>query len=1307
MSQGIEITLVARDAVLDGTPIHLQIVDGRHQSIRTEIVQVGVPHVMDLPRGAYAVRAPLPSGEVMETGFEVSTQNPMNPVAIDLASHLPHSWLEPAAVLTSPPHLHSDDLTHAAFSTAWIRLWACRGNTWQVVPWPHPSVLRSPHGVRFAFRGLDVVPHAVQVGTASTPWHITRLPLSAAPLVTVHPAIRPAHLRVSVLSGETAVDSLLGYLASGDTRAAELIGSSLTQDPKASHTQFQSAGLSYHLLHSGSGANLRPELLIGAAGTADGALLSAWALLERMRAGITEQSAEQVCLAFLRAASAGLPSCTQGLVKLIDGLRLAASSHTPHDHDAQTVLDEYSRYTAHTDITSPLLAFHGSRPDTPGLWKPGTAEIPYGAVLLTSPPLDSDSSVPAPQSAVLPGDRVLQAIRTLDTGLEWRMPVTRWTEAADCVNALHRALSGSDWEAFGDATQTLRELFAHRGESVGVMHAPDWIRPSMRELLARCSVVCGRSVELLPSAPVFEPVLLESPHASSAEVRDRPDNDSIVSLYATAKDAEDAALLETCISQFRQLLDTMEGSDAFRPTVLVNYAIALWTLNEWTDEISPQGDPVRCLAEAVSLTGPGTEEFHQRVSCLHVVRTMRLEGRESAPNDTTRPGRATVFVPEAHGRSGEPLELRLRPTATPEATRSVQKPAQVQARTSTSPSRTGKRAKVLPRYDYEHYSRLAGPLTQPPANRSYRVQYRSLLAQEPHRIRVALMLAAAPLLGFVLLAWLLQPEHWISAFPDDGWPRVLHITMIAMIGLIELSRQVPLLSSTLSTLVARDPVPVVPETGTRVAFLTTFVPGKEPLDMLRATLEAAVRLRHRGLLHVWLLDEGNDPEARLLCERLGVHHFSRKGVARWNQPRGRFRARTKHGNYNAWLDAHGDDYDYFASVDTDHIPLANYLERMLGYFRDPDVAFVVSPQVYGNNDSPVARAAESQQFFFHALTQRAGNRYGAPMLVGTNNAFRIDALKSVGGLHDSITEDLATGLAIHSTRNPSTGNRWRSVYTPDVLAVGEGPNNWTDYFAQQLRWSRGTYEAILKQFPGATLGLSLGRLFHYGLTIAYFPVMALNWVLSALSCCLFVIVGVGSVNIDPTVWLMLYGNAVALQLGIYIWNRRHNVSPHEPEGSSGVSGMIMSAMAAPIYARALADALLRRRSRFVVTPKGEASSPDRLMTFIHHLWWILVYLAVMAYGIVHLRTVSPVGMVWSGAGLALSLAPLTWWQLARRRSARAVQAYALGKTAVEETAATATYTEGGYVGPSWARPSLQGKEQNVSSQQRSRSRDGS
>ncbi|MEW2293521.1 cellulose synthase catalytic subunit [Streptomyces sp. NPDC006743] len=561
---------------------------------------------------------------------------------------------------------------------------------------------------------------------------------------------------------------------------------------------------------------------------------------------------------------------------------------------------------------------------------------------------------------------------------------------------------------------------------------------------------------------------------------------------------------------------------------------------------------------------------------------------------------------------------------------------------------------TLPRYDYEHHSRLAGPLTRPAPDRPYQVRYRSLLSQEPHRLRAALMPAAAPLISLVLLAWLMRPQHWTERdHPAYGFLPVLDGVMLVSIGLIEFFRCLNVLSNAHATLVARDPVPVVPEGGTRVAFLTTFVPGKEPLEMVARTLRAAVRLRHRGVMHVWLLDEGDDAEVKAVCARLGVHHFTRKGVERWNRPSGPHRARTKHGNYNAWLQAHGDEYDFFASVDTDHVPLPNYLERMLGYFRDPDVGFVIGPQVYGNYDTFVTKAAESQQFLFHALIQRAGNRYGTPMFVGTSNAVRISAVKQIGGLYDSITEDMATGFEMHRAKNPATGRRWKSVYTPDVLAVGEGPNSWTDFFTQQLRWSRGTYETILKQYWKGFGSLPPGRLLHYTMLVIFYPMSALNWILAALSCALFLGLGASGVNIDPAVWLMLYGNASALQIGLYVWNRRHNVSPHEPEGSGGVAGMVMSALSAPIYARSLVDAVLRRRSGFVVTPKGESASPDTLFgTFRVHWFFVLVFGGSIAAGLARGHA-HPAMLTWAGLALLITVSPVAVWRWSLRRARRA------------------------------------------------------
>ncbi|MFI1440863.1 glycosyltransferase family 2 protein [Streptomyces fructofermentans] len=544
-------------------------------------------------------------------------------------------------------------------------------------------------------------------------------------------------------------------------------------------------------------------------------------------------------------------------------------------------------------------------------------------------------------------------------------------------------------------------------------------------------------------------------------------------------------------------------------------------------------------------------------------------------------------------------------------------------------------------YDYDTHSRLAGPLTEPSGS-PYRVQYTKLLALEPHRIRAVLLMTLAPLLTGLLLVYLVWPTHWVAREGGTDWLVALDVAMLISIGLIELFMLVNVASISHATMVARDPVPVFPEQGTRVAFLTTYVPGKEPLAMVRATLEGAVRVTHAGPVDVWLLDEGDDEQARAMCAELGVCHFTRRGVPEWNRAKGVHKARTKHGNYNAWIAMHGGAYEFFASVDTDHVPLPEFLERMLGYFRDPDVAFVVGPQVYGNYTAPVTKAAESQQFLFHALIQRAGNRYRAPMFVGTNNVVRVAAVQQIGGLCDSITEDMATGFELHRRRNPVTGRHWQSVYTPDVLAVGEGPVSWTDFFTQQTRWSRGTYETLFKQYWKAPFTMPPGRFFSYTLMLVYYPMTAVNWLLGILSCVLFLCFGASGTQVSASVWLMLYSDAAALQIGLYLWNRRHNVSPHEPEGSGGLAGMAMSALSAPIYLKSFGAALLRRPSRFVVTPKGGDTSSDRLLTFRIHLFWAGV-LAVALIASFFLDHTHAAMRTWALLALLISLAPVAVW----------------------------------------------------------------
>ena len=537
---------------------------------------------------------------------------------------------------------------------------------------------------------------------------------------------------------------------------------------------------------------------------------------------------------------------------------------------------------------------------------------------------------------------------------------------------------------------------------------------------------------------------------------------------------------------------------------------------------------------------------------------------------------------------------------------------------------------------YAAFSELSGPLQ--PAAAGSRVQFRRV-TRGGARVRAWLLVAAALVFELVFLLWLLKPSHY-PEFAGD-WRSWLALGLIGSVAVIEALRLLNVFTLAAATLNARDPLPMTPVTGRRVAFLTTMVPGKEPVEMVRRTLQAAWEITYDGTLDVWLLDEGDDPAVRQMCAELGVHHFSRAGVARWNQAAGPHKARTKHGNYNSWLDDHADDYDFWVSVDCDHVPQPNFVERLLGYFHDPDVAFVVGPQVYGNGERFITRAAESQQYLFHSVLQRAANRSTSAMFVGTNNAVRISALRAVGGLQDSVTEDAATSIVWHSSRNPATGAAWKSVYTPDVLAVGVGPASWRDYLVQQGRWARGTDEIVLRLFRRVVRGLSFRRRTHYALLMSYYPAAAISWVLGVTNLVTYLLTGVAGVLVAAQLWLMLYANAAVLQVGLYVWNRRHNVSPHEEEGSSGISGMFLSVVSTPVYVAALWAALRNRAVGFAVTPKN-VDGTDRLSAFNKHLGWAAVLVAALICSVPLDHQHSAIRS-WALVSVAVCLLPPAIW----------------------------------------------------------------
>ena len=136
------------------------------------------------------------------------------------------------------------------------------------------------------------------------------------------------------------------------------------------------------------------------------------------------------------------------------------------------------------------------------------------------------------------------------------------------------------------------------------------------------------------------------------------------------------------------------------------------------------------------------------------------------------------------------------------------------------------------RYDYDRGSRLAGPLTEPPFG-PYRVHFRRLDDARP--VLASLLVLAALLFVGGFLVWLMLPSHW----PTDSKGTVVYaasIVMTASTAIIGVFAFLNVATLCRATLLARDPVPVRAPPGQRVAFLTTIVPAKEPIELVRPTL---------------------------------------------------------------------------------------------------------------------------------------------------------------------------------------------------------------------------------------------------------------------------------------------------------------------------------------------------------------------------------------------------------------------------------------------------------------------------------------
>lgn len=491
--------------------------------------------------------------------------------------------------------------------------------------------------------------------------------------------------------------------------------------------------------------------------------------------------------------------------------------------------------------------------------------------------------------------------------------------------------------------------------------------------------------------------------------------------------------------------------------------------------------------------------------------------------------------------------------------------------------------------------------------------------------------------------WWFSPER-LPSNGHAGEPAGLILSLLPFVGLtlLEALRNGQVLIYWVFASFMADPVPMAPPKGMRIALLTTIVPSAEPLPMLAETLRAMKRVRYSSPVDVWVLDEEDDPRVRALAARLGVHHFSRHGIEAYNQDSGPFATRTKAGNHNAWGDCHHDEYDIVAQMDPDHVPTEDFLEKTVGYFSDPDIAFVVAPQVYYRNSTSnwIARGADEQNFAFSAIIQRGANTLGVPILIGSNHVVRAAAMRQIGGYASHIVEDHLTGMVMYASKNPMTGRPWKGVYTSEIVSLGEGPTTWTAFLRQQMRWSYGLFE-IVKVHTWRLLGRMTRRQAIGLLAIqSYYFSSAVIYGLGLVLTTAHLLFGLDAIHMQTLEFLRYWLPLAVMQILMWLWLQRFYL--RAGDRGFAVRGMLVVAGATLIYLRGLIASASSRKLPYVVTAKREGATRDPLRCFDWHLASLLLSLAGLAWALTEdsgawsirmwaaVNVVTMVAVVWTG-----------------------------------------------------------------------------
>jgi cellulose synthase/poly-beta-1,6-N-acetylglucosamine synthase-like glycosyltransferase len=422
-------------------------------------------------------------------------------------------------------------------------------------------------------------------------------------------------------------------------------------------------------------------------------------------------------------------------------------------------------------------------------------------------------------------------------------------------------------------------------------------------------------------------------------------------------------------------------------------------------------------------------------------------------------------------------------------------------------------------------------------------------------------------------------------------------------------------------------------------FVSLHIPAyNEPPDMLIKTVQSAERLDYENFEVIVVDNNTTDPEVWRPVEDYcrGREHVKFVHVEDLEG--------YKSGALNLALREHTDPRTEIVGViDADYLVEPGYVRESVGFFSDPNVAFVQSPQDYRDwEGSDYFTACYDAYRYFFATSMPSRNERNSIIFAGTMGLLRKPLLESVGGWDEwCITEDAETSLRLLMAG-------YSSQFIGRSFGKGIMPLTFAALKKQRFRWCFGGMQILRRHWrdlvPGRrtranqlTTGQRLDYLFG-----------GLQWmndlVLFGFALVLLAVSGVllsgSSVPIRPLVGptILLPGTLLATGLIRAVWAlRRQTRITLRRALLAFVSWLSLSLT----VARACLQGLTRREGVFLRTPKLDESQslaaalkaaiPETLMGLV--LWGSAFALAARAH-----PTPLLLGLIaWQGAVYMSSL----------------------------------------------------------------------